>query len=156
VVIYGVRMIAPAPESECCGGSESRSARSGLIRGLLGEAPFDGSQFPPLPWGGKRIADADIQFIADWIEAGGPETDDGVQTCVLSPSAADGQRKQRIAVSDIVEFKVMEGPGWLALRRGVPRQRPNLDCMSDTQLDGLRRAFRTMFDLDKKIEDRRN
>jgi len=51
VEIYGVRMIAPAeaPATSCCHGgnadsAESRSVRSGLIRGLRGEAAFDGYQ----------------------------------------------------------------------------------------------------------------
>src|SRR3979409_1634907 len=49
--IYGVRLIAPAQAASCCGGGgESRSAGSGLIKALRGEAPFDGSRFPPLPW----------------------------------------------------------------------------------------------------------
>ena len=45
------------------------------MQGLLGEAPFDGSQFPPLPWGGKRVADEQIQFISDWIDDGLPVQD---------------------------------------------------------------------------------
>src|SRR5437763_9102825 len=60
--IYGVRMIAPpaAATHSCChheaddheAKPADRSARSGLIRGLRGQPPFDGSQYPPLPWGG--------------------------------------------------------------------------------------------------------
>ena len=53
----------------------SRSARSGLIQALRGEAPFDGRQFPPRPWGGAPVAAADIQFIADWIDDGCPAED---------------------------------------------------------------------------------
>src|SRR5262245_14557129 len=56
--LEGVRLIAtPAAETgSCCShhgrsDDESRSARSGLVRGLRGERPFDGSQFPRLPWG---------------------------------------------------------------------------------------------------------
>src|SRR5581483_2038586 len=59
VEVYGVRMIAP-PEAavhSCCHheaasdtATTRRSARSGLIKGLRGQAPFDGSQFPPLLW----------------------------------------------------------------------------------------------------------
>src|ERR1700704_3719731 len=74
--IYGVRLIAPAQAASCCAG-ESRSAGSGLIKALRGEAPFDGSRFPPLPWGGAAVAKADIRFIADWIDDGCPEDDRG-------------------------------------------------------------------------------
>ena len=52
--------------------TKAGSARSGLIRGLRGLAPFDGNRFPPLMWGGKRVAEPDIQFIADWIDDGCP------------------------------------------------------------------------------------
>ena len=44
--VYGVRMIAPEPEASCCCEGESRSASSGLIKGLRGEAPFDGEPLP--------------------------------------------------------------------------------------------------------------
>src|SRR5215472_19312103 len=75
--IFGVRLIAPAVEASCCGDPESRSAASGLIRGLRGAAPFDGSRFPPLMWGGSRVADAEIAYIAEWIDDGCPTDDRG-------------------------------------------------------------------------------
>lgn len=72
VTLYGIRMIAPssglslvgaAPAKSCCHGpaepapaaapQPGRGAASGLIKGLKGQAPFDGSQFPKLPWGGS-------------------------------------------------------------------------------------------------------
>ena len=53
--IYGVRLIADEPKASCCA-SESRSANSGLIKALRGEAPFDGTRFPPRPWGGAPVA----------------------------------------------------------------------------------------------------
>lgn len=49
-----------------------RGAASGLIKGLKGLAPFDGSQFPPLPWGGQRVAPEDIAVIERWIDDGCP------------------------------------------------------------------------------------
>jgi tyrosinase len=50
----------------------------------------------------------------------------------------------------------MEWPDWIASRPGTPRQRGNLDCMSETQLERLRAAFRCIIDLDPHEEDRRN
>ena|SRR5215472_14740849 len=59
--LYGVRLIAPAQEvvASCCArhattmpAPQGRGARSGLVQGLRGAAPFDGSRFPPLPWAG--------------------------------------------------------------------------------------------------------
>src|SRR5262245_10582576 len=62
VVLYGIRMIAPpdhsasseTPPTSCChghaapvaaGAQPGRGAASGLIKGLKGQPPFDGSQF---------------------------------------------------------------------------------------------------------------
>jgi tyrosinase len=155
VCVYGVRMIAPAAEASCCGdgGGRSRSERSGLIQGLRGAPPFDGVRFPPLPWGGKPVADADIAFIADWIDDGCPAADDTV-TAIAAPKAASEAR--RIQLADVAEFGVVEWPEWLASRPGTPRQRGNLDCMSDAQLERLRDAFRCIYDLNPHVEDRRN
>ena len=69
--VFSIAMIAPEQQASCCD-PEPRSVRSGLIKGLRGQTPFDGSRFPPLPWGGTRVADADIAFIADWIDDGLP------------------------------------------------------------------------------------
>src|SRR5262245_30677988 len=78
--LNGVRLIAAAeaPVHSCCHDAEtgtSRSARSGLIRGLRGETPFDGTQFPRLPWGGQSVPADEIGFIADWIDDGCPQSD---------------------------------------------------------------------------------
>src|SRR5215211_2350878 len=84
VEVFGIRMIAPAeaaPEpSSCCHAttidvSTKRSARSGLIKGLRGSTPFDGTQYPRLMWGGKIVSNDDIVFIADWIDDGCPTKD---------------------------------------------------------------------------------
>src|SRR5262245_49313594 len=52
---HGMPLIASAEKDvhSCCGTSDSecRGSSSPLIKGLRGEAPFDGSQFPRLPWG---------------------------------------------------------------------------------------------------------
>ena len=90
VKLYGVRMIAEeteAPVHSCCHGPatdtdvKTRSARSGLIQGLRGQSPFDGTQFPPLPWGGKPVPDEEINFIADWIDDNCPASDRQVTEC---------------------------------------------------------------------------
>src|SRR5580698_2907689 len=83
--VYGVKMIAEAPAHACCAVDGERSKASGLIRGLRGEAPFDGGRFPRIPWGGSAVTPFDIDCIADWIDAGCP----GETTSVavpLSPS----------------------------------------------------------------------
>jgi len=52
----------------------SRSDQSGIIRGLRGQAPFDGSVFPALLWDSKRSATtSEINTIAAWIDDGCPD-----------------------------------------------------------------------------------
>jgi tyrosinase len=139
--IYGVRLIAPEPAS-CCSDA-SRSARSGLIKALRGEAPFDGTRFPPRPWGGAPVAEADIQFIADWIDLGTLD--------------AKGGKASLVKLSEIAEFEAFApGAKRYAYREGEPRQRQNLDCLGEHEIDRLRAAFRTLYELDDKVEDRRN
>jgi len=53
------------------GKNRSRSERSGIIKGLRGQAPFDGSIFPPLLWDAAHpVSPKDITFIANWIDDG--------------------------------------------------------------------------------------
>src|ERR1700737_2082390 len=149
--IYGVRLIAPEQPASCCAG-ESRGASSGLIKALRGGAPFDGSRFPPLPWGGAAVAKADIQLIADWIDDGCPEDERG--NMPLDAAKSDIVHAQ---VIDLAEFEVRNaGARRYAYRDGEPRQRANLDCLSEPEVDELRAAFRAIYDLDGREEDRRN
>ena len=151
--VYGIAMIAPEAGPSCCCEAGRRSADSGLIKGLRGETPFDGDRFPPLPWGGTRVADADIDFIADWIDDGLPASADAVAQL---PAAGSETAPRQVKLTDIAEFATVEWPEWIASRPGTPRQRGNLDCMSDGQLERLRAAFRCIYDLDQHVEDRRN
>src|SRR5687768_13715372 len=82
VKVHGVRMIATA-DLACCGG---RGAASGLVQGLRGQAPFDGSRFPRLPWGGKAVADDDVRFISDWIDDGAPPDDHEIASFAVEVS----------------------------------------------------------------------
>jgi len=149
--VFGVRLIAPAVEPSCCGDPEGRSAASGLIRGLRGAPPFDGSRFPPLMWRGSRVADVDIAFIAEWIDDGCPADDRGG-----TPLDITSRDVTRARVID-PEFDVAQ-PGLrrYAYRDGEPRQRANLDCLGEPEVDALRDAFRQIYDLDGYAEDRRS
>ena len=57
--VYGIAMIAPESQASCCE-PESRSARSGLIKGLRGAAPFDGTRFPPLPSSLENVLQSEL------------------------------------------------------------------------------------------------
>ncbi len=50
-----------------------RGARSGIIKALKGEPPFDESGFGRMPLGGDAVAPADIAFIQQWIDDGCPD-----------------------------------------------------------------------------------
>jgi tyrosinase len=167
--IYGVRMIAPreAAAPSCCHHAEEagdtsspgRGARSGLIRGLRGQPPFDGSQYPRFPWGGRAVPEEDILLISDWIDDDCPAADrrisfgvDGTMTEPTLEKIADG------TVEPVARtFAVYEGsPNEYNYRYGEIKQRMNLDCMSETQIETLRWAFRELYRFDKWPEDRRS
>ena len=149
-------MIAPTSTSPSCCHSESRSATSGLIKGLRGQAPFDGGQYPPLPWGGKRVASADISFIADWIDDGCP-ADDHLNVIPVAGLEDTSDKITHVRLSEVAEFEAFApGAKRYAYREGEPRQRANLDCLSSAQLDELRTALRRIYDINDKVEDRRN
>jgi tyrosinase len=149
--VFGVRLIAPGAQASCCGGGESRSADSGLIQALRGSPPFDGNRFPPFMWGGSRVAEADIAFIADWIDDGCPADERGRTPLVITV-----REVTRGKVID-PEFAVADSNARrYAYRDGEPRQRANLDCLTEPELDALRAAFRKIYDLDKYEDDRRS
>jgi tyrosinase len=153
--VHGVLMIAPEAAASCCDDG-SRSARSGLIRGLRGEPPFDGERFPPLMWGGSRVAAADIRFIAEWIDDGCP-ADGQTHTIGIGTLEAKDIKTGRVTAAEVAELvEFAPGARNYAYREGEPRQRVNLDCMGEPQLKELRDAFRTIYDIDDKVEDRRN
>ncbi|CAI8817487.1 tyrosinase family protein [Methylococcus capsulatus] len=158
--LYGIAMIAPEAPRTCCGhgGGASdcqRSADSGLVQGLRGVAPFDGGRFPPLPWGGKRVDEEDIQAIADWIDAGCPE-DEQPTAAESIPLQLEAEGTTHIPVRDNTEFGLAPAGAWRPTRPGELKQRVNLDCLGEPELDQLREAFRHLYCLNDYPEDRRS
>jgi tyrosinase len=161
---------APAKSGSCCHGTPAaapaasaapapptppakphrypgRGAKSGLIIGLRGQWPFDGTRFPPLPWGGTPVAPGDIQFISDWIDDGCPETDgapaDAAKVLALSTGA-----QAHVAVSDNTNaFKD---------RTGGIKQRQNVEHLTPQELCELRYAFGELQKLNQWPRDMRN
>jgi tyrosinase len=155
--LFDVRLIAPdqPPPSTCCGHSPagtpnaSRSQRSALIAGLRGESPFDGIRFPRLPWGGSQVSDEDVDFIAQWIDDGCPAAGSGDEIGVLDASGPIAIEREGYAVYEGV-------PNEYKHQNGELRQRVNLDCMTPSQLENLRCAFRELYELNKWPLDARN
>lgn len=151
--VFGVRLIAPTPavQATCCGDGDNRSSASGLIRALRGAPPFDGSRFPPFMWDGSRVADVDIDFIAEWIDDGCPADDRGG-----TPLDITTREVTRARVIDL-EFDIAQPDlRRYAYREGEPRQRANLDCLSEPELEALRDSFRQIYDLNTYSDDRRS
>jgi tyrosinase len=168
--VHGVRMIAPAAAAKmsCCADHEpaasdsatGRGDASGLVRGLRGQAPFDGSLFPPLPWGGQRVPEEEISFIAGWIDDGLPPDDREVASfdvegdVTMVDDCCDTDTEPR---AEVHEHEVFEGsPNEYKFQYGELKQRVNLDCMPPSQLAELRAAFRELYRLNKWPEDRRS
>ncbi|HET6843776.1 MAG TPA: tyrosinase family protein [Candidatus Angelobacter sp.] len=156
--LEGVRLIAPEkqPVASCCSSNKaaaeagSRADRSGLVQGLRGLPPFDGSRLPRLMWGGSAVSEEDIQFIADWINDGCPAGDLGqpLKSFTLTESPISIVREG---------YALYDGPpNQYKYQQGELKQRMNLDCLSPDQLEELRCAFRELYELNNWPRDVRS
>lgn len=151
--------VAPPPPPEgggegghdCCGPKETpgggggkpskgRGAASGLIKGLKGEFPFDGTQFPPLMWGGQRVSASDIILIQSWIDDGCPATD--VKTLSLAQvtqpitlARAEGHEEHPLSTKSVNDF---------SFETNKVKVRKNIHCLTPDELDRFRRVIRVM------------
>lgn len=133
--------------------SSGRGAASGLIKGLKGEAPFDGSQFPPLPWGGSRVSTADIAFIEQWIDDGCPASDS-----MLRASAIEARQATLLALAAGREAHPRSLKTLNAQRAelGGLKVRKNVETLSPTELARYRDAITEMRKLDSYYQDQRS
>jgi tyrosinase len=161
--LFGVRLIAPAasapaPQSCCCSGAEapSRGDASGLIQGLRGQPPFDGSRFPRLPWGGQPVSDENIRFISEWIDDGLPPADGEIASFTAEGEMSATTIEPMETTEAAVTHAAVTSGDEYAYEHGEVRQRMNLDCLSEVQIDKLRFAFRELYALNKWPEDRRS
>ncbi|MGO9271303.1 MAG: tyrosinase family protein [Terriglobia bacterium] len=172
--LYGIPLIAPAPgrspfqmaPASCCHPQPSasapsgpspavrtpgRGAASGLIKGLKGQFPFDGTQWPPLPWGGQRVSGADIAFIENWIDDGCPEKDEPAHGVEVSESRAlalaSGREAHPLSTAPANAFQD---------EKGKPKIRPNIEFMPPDQLARFRAAIAKMKSLDAFYQDERS
>lgn len=145
---------APSPTTS----SPGRGAQSGLVRGLRGEFPFDGSHFPSLPWGGSEVSAANIRFIESWIEDGYPESDDGGDT---GSGGCPGHQPEHEEPAPWRRACPPHPDGGEAAntslhRLGQPKLRKNYECLSEEELCKLRFAVRTLKELDRYSADNRS
>jgi tyrosinase len=168
VTLYGIRMIAPAgagapgsPSGSCCCGpgdasktparQPGRGAASGLIQGLRGEWPFDGTQFSRLPWGGSPVAESDIQLIASWIDDGCPADDTERAAIQVTESSrlrrANGDEEHPRLDAPINAYKD---------RSGTVKVRKNIDFLMPEELAKYRNAVCAMHAYDAFYQDERS
>ncbi len=174
VTLYGVPLIAPPPQASpfapppavaggsCCHGSapaepapsspgSGRGAASGLILGLRGQCPFDGTQFPRLPWDGQPVSGADIQLIQDWIDAGCPETDEPRSPAQVNDDvvAARARGDEEHPLSSVPTNQYQEDEDGVKARK-------NVNSLTWDELTRLRNALARMKSLDDYYQDPRS
>jgi len=137
----------PAPQS-------GRGAASGLILALKGLAPFDGSQFPRLPWGGTPVSLENIQFIEKWIDDGCPPSD----APEASAGADAGAAGQTLALAGgTTQFSVDPGPTNASRHAsGGVKVRKNINFLTPDELQRFRNAVARMKSLDAYEQDERS
>ncbi len=130
-----------------------RGAASGLIKGLRGQAPFDGSQFPPLLWGPSAtpVAAADIQFIEDWIDDGCPENDDQATNVELAQT-----RRKNLAYGDAPHPLTTQPLNAHKGIQGQLRVRKNIENLTPDELNRFRAAVAKMQSYDQYPQDERS
>lgn len=159
-------MALPASGGSCCGGGPTtaaarppatgvkapgRGAASGLVRGIKGEYPFDGSQFPRLPWGGVAVSAADTATIETWIDDGCPDEPESgapAQPPEKSFALVRGEAAHPPAPSHHVNAFHEE--------QGTPKIRKNVDHLTPDELERLRNAIRVMRSYDAYPQDERS
>lgn len=126
------------------GAGTSRSDQSGLIIGLRGQAPFDGSVFPALLWDAARAATSgEISTIAKWIDDGCPNDD---------AEEAEPSQTARIQLSKFQALACGEARHSASTQPVNTEQRANkglrvrkeIGSLSDDELQRLRNAIACM------------
>lgn len=159
--IAGLALVVLPVKKTCC--SPAATGRSALISGLRGAPPFDGSQFPRLPWGEPPMTGEAVDEIEQWIAAGAPANPPEEETYVLPVSEWTIANRERVQVdpatySDASEaYTEYQGiANEYKYQNSELRQRMNLDCMNEAQLERLRYAFSELYALNDWPDDARN
>ncbi|MCB9234953.1 MAG: tyrosinase family protein [Bacteroidia bacterium] len=121
-----------------------RGAGSGLIKGLKGEFPFNQEYFKPLPWGGQRMSEEDIEFISNWIDDGCPEVD-YVEQPAVRQAAGQAIFKAYNRATNIFKREYSQ----LKVRKSI-------ENLTDEEEEKLRNAVWEMVRLNVFPKDKRN
>lgn len=155
--LYGVRMFVldssiesqdsqscchPKPELSCCSTEKPESTygnadTSGIIKGLKGQFPFDGTQFPKLLWAAKsEVSSQDIAFIASWIDDGCPMED--------TPAELKNTHLQQKATGQATFEVTCGGSNQLRRQNGHLAQRKNVEELTAQELAAYRNALKVV------------
>ncbi len=138
------------------GRDTSRSEQSGLIRGLRGQAPFDGSVFPPLLWNAERVATtAEISTIAAWIDDGCPDDDAGDK---VGQQDARLQAGTRMALACGERKHTVTDQPTSTMQNSLKglRVRKEIGSLSDDEVNKLREAIACMQTYNANWQDERS
>lgn len=167
--LYGIPMMQggtpsvprPASDASCCHGEVSAHAAAipaagmaGLPRGLRGQYPFDGTQFPPFPWGGARVAESDIRFIEQWIADGCPGESEDAPRAALA--AAPNDMLRALAAGQAAHPAFTGPSNQLADEAGRVKARKNIAFLTPDELSRFRGAIGQMKSLDGFYQDERS
>jgi tyrosinase len=166
--LYGIVMMRARgasqaePQPACCHVGDQGHASAptgggaqdaGLIRGLRGQSPFDGTQFPRLPWGGERVSEPDIAFIAEWIADGCPGPEEDQRPAATAQTSA----VTRALVTGAAPHALFPGPtNELTRDSGSVKARKNVEFLLPEELRRLRAAIAHMKSLDDYPQDERS
>jgi tyrosinase len=159
--------VSASPPSSCCGGTISapvtqsvnsvssrrnpgRGAASGLIKGLKGQPPFDGTQFPPLPWGGRRATASEIETIEGWIDDGCPDED------VKPPIVVKDLPLTALHNGDAEYPPSSRSTNDIHEEAGTLKKRKNIAFLSADELSRFRAAITWMRSFDAYPQDERS
>ena len=160
-----MRGAAPGPaaaspsQPSCChepatgSPAPSGATGAGLPRGLRGQYPFDGTQFPPLPWGGTRVAESDIRFIEQWIADGCPGESEEAHASI---AATPHNMLQALAAGHAAHPEFPGPTNQLADDAGRVRARKNIAFLTPDELARFRAAIAQMKSLDAYYQDERS
>ncbi|MEM7130270.1 MAG: tyrosinase family protein [Chloroflexota bacterium] len=146
---------------------QKRSDRSGLIIGLRGEYPFDGTIFPRLLWNASdEVSASDIQVIAKWIDSGCPLDDPIPTDAIDSIDDLGPQRSTTIQVreQDHVAFTNGDKAHDASAHHSSihadanqnVRQRKSVSSMTSDEFNTLRQAVWCMNQYNDYYQDERS
>ena len=134
----------------------SRSEQSGIIKGLRGQYPFDGSIFPPLLWDASRSATAsEISTIAAWIDDGCPD-DNIIESSPKHSIIVKASKIQALSCGDEKHSVSTKCTNISQENQKGLKVRKEISSLTDTEILRLRKAIACMKTFNEHWQDERS